>query len=1149
MLIFAAVSFTSQGVVFIASDGTGSGDSWNDAASISIIGKAVGGEEYWLKAGEYDFSGNADLTAGVAAQVPIIIRGGFAGTESMADERAGSAKTVFDGKDAVTNVVSLVLPEGGKTVLDRLVITGGNHRGLDVTGKGELDAIDLTITLNGLGTEGVARPGRGVRISGDAVKTIANFIRCDISRNMIRVEENNSFDDYAYGMYAKSLKKIVLEDTRFFNNGIDLDELSGKNRPGRDKNAYGAAYFQDCVIAAKGCSFIGNLATVHGYTAQGAGIYLTANCNGSSFLNCAWVGNANLNWMNNNSGQQNRDGRAAIHINLGAVAQSVNFDNCTVAYNAGVGGRCGGLEVKKGQAIVRNSIIFGNLNSSCANNPGARDVYVSTAEGYIDMDYSLLGSLDLPHIKSEAAGNLTLGKHMVCGNALFATAPAAWVGMFAKPDGSSYIDTSACDRVWYNWSKLDYPAALEKIDVHLQSTKGRWNGTEWVVDEVISPGIDAGDPLFSYDNEPAPNGGRINCGVWGNTAQASKTPDIVPQIADVKVAFNYTKPTVSVTTGGSEKYLANLSLYYSIDSTPLNANDPASYEVHESSTMVSAGSGESYDMIVKQFLPVNVKFHYLVVLENDFGKAAYSGVGLSGDTLPPHYGKGGGANVIHVWSGAVGAGDGTSWVDAVDNLGKAFSLLGEERNQIWIAGDLSSVAYIPLAITSNFTLLGGFTPDCCALDERATGARSVIDLKHQIALLISSSNGPVEIGDLVVSNSVGRCIEFLSASKGEKTIRNCFFVEGVNGNAVNNNSDSFLTITNCVFENTSRPINDNVDGRVVCIDRGGGKIVDCVFSGCGPRSGGGSSGEAFNIRRLCRGFVVSINNATQGVVLERCQILGCGGVSHSDSDGSGGAIFASGTSQVAMNNCALIGNYTFAAGNAREHFGYPAGIHVQLKDGNYVFAITNCTIAFNAGARGCGGAICAYQGTVKVVNSILWNNAILTGDDQGSIGIQKDKYEGTELFAGLQYTNTAARLGCAKIDIDYSLLSGTNGNYAVVRGENAAINFGEHILLNDPQFFDNSPTIEYKGQWKEPVFSAGFDASAFNYHLGSRLGYFDENGVRHSCRKMSPAIDAGDPATPYRDEPSPNGRRINLGAWGGTRFASMLPYGLSVIIR
>ena len=285
------------------------------------------------------------------------------------------------------------------------------------------------------------------------------------------------------------------------------------------------------------------------------------------------------------------------------------------------------------------------------------------------------------------------------------------------------------------------------------------------------------------------------------------------------------------------------------------------------------------------------------------------------------------------------------------------------------------------------------------------------------------------------------------------------------------------------------------------------------------------------------------------MVLERCQILGCGGVSHSDSDGSGGAIFASGTSQVAMNNCALIGNYTFAAGNAREHFGYPAGIHVQLKDGNYVFAITNCTIAFNAGARGCGGAICAYQGTVKVVNSILWNNAILTGDDQGSIGIQKDKYEGTELFAGLQYTNTAARLGCAKIDIDYSLLSGTNGNYAVVRGENAAINFGEHILLGDPQFFDNSPTIDYNGQKMEPVFSADFDASAFNYHLGSRLGYFDENGVRHSCRKTSPAIDVGDPATPYRDEPSPNGRRINLGAWGGTRFASMLPHGLSVVIR
>jgi len=35
--------------------------------------------------------------------------------------------------------------------------------------------------------------------------------------------------------------------------------------------------------------------------------------------------------------------------------------------------------------------------------------------------------------------------------------------------------------------------------------------------------IDAGDPASAYDNEPAPNGKRVNLGAYGNTPQASKT--------------------------------------------------------------------------------------------------------------------------------------------------------------------------------------------------------------------------------------------------------------------------------------------------------------------------------------------------------------------------------------------------------------------------------------------------------------------------------------------------------------------------------------------------------------------------------------------------------------------------------------------------
>ncbi len=58
---------------------------------------------------------------------------------------------------------------------------------------------------------------------------------------------------------------------------------------------------------------------------------------------------------------------------------------------------------------------------------------------------------------------------------------------------------------------------------HLKSESGRWNGTQWINDAVTSPCIDAGDPASDYSNEPAPNGDRINIGVFGNTTEASKT--------------------------------------------------------------------------------------------------------------------------------------------------------------------------------------------------------------------------------------------------------------------------------------------------------------------------------------------------------------------------------------------------------------------------------------------------------------------------------------------------------------------------------------------------------------------------------------------------------------------------------------------------
>jgi parallel beta-helix repeat protein len=62
-------------------------------------------------------------------------------------------------------------------------------------------------------------------------------------------------------------------------------------------------------------------------------------------------------------------------------------------------------------------------------------------------------------------------------------------------------------------------------DYHLKSQAGRWepNSQSWAQDDVTSPCIDTGDLVSPIGNEPFPNGGRINMGAFGGTAEASKS--------------------------------------------------------------------------------------------------------------------------------------------------------------------------------------------------------------------------------------------------------------------------------------------------------------------------------------------------------------------------------------------------------------------------------------------------------------------------------------------------------------------------------------------------------------------------------------------------------------------------------------------------
>ncbi len=95
--------------------------------------------------------------------------------------------------------------------------------------------------------------------------------------------------------------------------------------------------------------------------------------------------------------------------------------------------------------------------------------------------------------------------------------------------GPALISYSDIQGGWPGETNIDSDpnfADAENGDFHLNSQTGRWDqgSQSWVFDSETSLCIDAGDPNSPIGDEPIPNGGQINMGAYGGTAEASKSP-------------------------------------------------------------------------------------------------------------------------------------------------------------------------------------------------------------------------------------------------------------------------------------------------------------------------------------------------------------------------------------------------------------------------------------------------------------------------------------------------------------------------------------------------------------------------------------------------------------------------------------------------
>lgn len=103
-------------------------------------------------------------------------------------------------------------------------------------------------------------------------------------------------------------------------------------------------------------------------------------------------------------------------------------------------------------------------------------------------------------------------------------------GAVSAQVSNSSTPTYSCIEDWTGGGIGNIDAAPDFVDpnngdYHLRSQAGRWdpNSESWVIDDVTSPCIDAGNPNSEYSAEPWPNGHRVNMGAYGNTPEASRS--------------------------------------------------------------------------------------------------------------------------------------------------------------------------------------------------------------------------------------------------------------------------------------------------------------------------------------------------------------------------------------------------------------------------------------------------------------------------------------------------------------------------------------------------------------------------------------------------------------------------------------------------
>jgi len=215
---------------------------------------------------------------------------------------------------------------------------------------------------------------------------------------------------------------------------------------------------------------------------------------------------------------------AGVCLSSSTAAGNARMVNCTVSGNKIDGVYCGGsLSLDMVSCVVSGNKAYG-INSYYASG----HVAVMNCTVVRNSKSGIYG----PYSRSLAVSNSIVAYNLDRG-LYYAT--SRYNNIYGNAGGDYYnVGTPQHDvqeePMFADIGYWDKAGTWHDGDYHLMSTLGRWDPMvgEWVLDPFDSPCLDGGDPNTPIGSEPNPNGGIINLGAYGGTAEAGKSPGISP---------------------------------------------------------------------------------------------------------------------------------------------------------------------------------------------------------------------------------------------------------------------------------------------------------------------------------------------------------------------------------------------------------------------------------------------------------------------------------------------------------------------------------------------------------------------------------------------------------------------------------------------